>query len=95
MRKKEDLGVGSWAAISPSLLQLAQLAQTEMRLQLLFATLACLDKMAASGGSDAQMQHTVAAAYKHAYPLLVGESRVLLAEQANWRQYEGFARLSP
>jgi hypothetical protein len=89
-----DLGFGSWAGLSPSLLQLAQLAQTEMRLRLLFATLACLDKMAFDG-SDVELQHMVAAAYKQAYPLLVGESQVLMAEQANWRQYERFASLSP
>ena len=91
---REDLFVGSWAGVSLPLLQLTQFAQTEMRLRLLFATLACLDKMAFDG-SDAQRQHTVAAAYKQAYPLLVGESQVLMAEQANWRQLERFAQLSP
>lgn len=90
----EDLTVDSWAGISPLLLQLAKLAQTEMRLRLLFATLSCLDKMAFASGSDVEMQHAVATAYKQAYPLLVGESQVLLAEQANWRQYERFAHLS-
>lgn len=91
---QEDLGFESWVGLSPTLLQLAQLAQAEMRLRLLFATLTCLDKMAFDG-PNVEVQHMVAAAYKQAYPLLVGESQVLMAEQANWRQYERFASLSP
>ena len=91
---EEVFSPDSWSGISPALLQVAQLAQTEMRLRLLFATLSCLDKLSL-GGSNVEMQHMVAGAYKQAYPLLVGESEVLMAEQANWRQLERAARLAP
>ena len=91
---RADAGPASFGAMHQPLLQLANLCQSEMRLRLLFSAISFLDKLTLQG-SNVEMQHMVASAYKQAYPLLTGESETRLSEWANWLHLERAARLSP